>query len=187
MIRPVELTQSRRIVLASGDVCTGEDVWIILSASRDGDLGRVKQLVAGCPGLALCEYNYTPPVHFAVREGHADLVRFLLDSGADPTYRSYPFNDSLVTMARDRGHEEIAHILLDRIALRFPFVKDIARLLDAAYGGELETVRSELARDPSLAQASNETGDTALHRATEGGHLDLMLALLDSGAHVDAA
>src|SRR5207248_8662382 len=56
--------------------------------------------------IARCEYNYTPPLHFAVREGHLEMVRFLLEQGADATtYRTYPFQDSLVSMAQDRDRK----------------------------------------------------------------------------------
>jgi ankyrin repeat protein len=60
-----------------------EDVWSMFQASRDGNLDQVKELVARRPDLVRCEYNYTPPIHFAVREGHTELVRFLLAHGAD--------------------------------------------------------------------------------------------------------
>ena len=83
-----------------------DTVWSMFIAAHAGDLDRVKALVARHPGLARHEYNYTPPIHFAVREGHAALVRFLLDRGADPAYRSYPFQDSLLTMAEDREHSD---------------------------------------------------------------------------------
>ena len=33
------------------------------------------------------EYWYTQPIRFAVREGHLDAVRVLLDAGADPSWR----------------------------------------------------------------------------------------------------
>ena len=83
MIRPFELRETRTIKLPSGDFSTTDDVWSMLTAARDGDLERVKALASLCPTLVRCEYNYTPPIHFAVREGHLDVVRFLLDQGAD--------------------------------------------------------------------------------------------------------
>ena len=85
-----------------------EDVWCMLRASWEGDLERVKALASRRPALIRREYNYTPPIHFAVREGHPELVRYLLDQGADPTHSTYPFRDSLLTMARDHEHDEIA-------------------------------------------------------------------------------
>ena len=49
---------------------------------------------------------------FAVREGHLDLVKYLLSNGAhDPAYKTYPFSDNLQTIAEDRGYKEIALLL----------------------------------------------------------------------------
>ena len=75
------------------------------------------QLISRRPELSTCQYNYTPPLHFAVREGHLPLVRALVAQKAfDPRYKSYPFGDSLLTMAQDRGHDEIARFLQDALA-----------------------------------------------------------------------
>src|SRR6185369_7604855 len=48
------------------------------------------------------------------------------------------------------------------------------------------SVKSELARNPNLATSSNDQGETALHKAAEGGNLDVINALLDAGANPDA-
>jgi ankyrin repeat protein len=86
----------------------------MLSASRDGALDRVAQLIAGRPELSTCQYNYTPPLHFTVREGHLALVRLLVERKAlDPRYKTYPFGDSFLTIAQDRGHHEVAGVLED--------------------------------------------------------------------------
>src|SRR2546421_4340285 len=172
MIRPADLKD--------------DDVWTMLCASRAGDLNRVKALGSSRPELLRCEYNYTPPIHFAIREGHLPVVRYLLEQGADPTYRTYPFQDSLLTMARDREHHDVAQFLLDFLSRRFPVVEGLADFLQAAQFGDLNRVQSTLARDPSLARASDDTGDTALHKAAEGGHLDIVQALLEAGANIDA-
>jgi ankyrin repeat protein len=61
-----------------------------------------------------------------------------------------------------------------------------AAFLDAAQRGDREAVRSALARDAGMARGSDDTGDTALHRAAERGDLEMMGMLLDAGAAVDA-
>jgi ankyrin repeat protein len=112
MIQPVEMTKTLPVELHDGAVSTTTDVWNILTASRDGDLDRVKELAQRCPALITCQYDYTSPLHFAVREGHLDLVHYLVEQGAlDPTYKTHPFLDSLVTVAEDRGYDDVVQFL----------------------------------------------------------------------------
>jgi len=109
MIKPNELKQDLPMSLSGGVLSTTTKVWDILMASHAGNLELVMQMAADCPELLYAQYNYTPPIHFAVREGHIDLVNYLLEQGAhDPTYRIYPFLDTLQTLALDRGFDEIA-------------------------------------------------------------------------------
>jgi ankyrin repeat protein len=164
-----------------------DDVWAMLRASRDGDLAQVKGLASRRPALVRCEYNYTPPLHFAVREGHTEIVRYLLDQGADASsYRTYPFQDSLLTMALDREYHEIVDLLTELAARRFPVAAGLAEFLDAVQKGEIEHVRRSLTENPDLARSSDDTGDTPLHRAATIGSFDLTTLLLDAGAPVDA-
>lgn len=186
LIRPVELSPGRRWTLADGTIVPTDDVFAMFVAAREGDMAAVKRLVAHRPVLATVEYNYTPPMHFAVREGHRDIAEFLLNHGADPAYRSYPFQESLLTFAEDRGHVELADLLRRRLTRRFAVVSGTRTIIEAAARGDLAALEAELARDVTLARSSNETGDTALHRAARNGFLPVVRALLTAGANVDA-
>jgi len=186
LIRPIELRSGATWKLPDGRRASTDDVYAMFVAARAGDLDHVRALVESEPGLATVEYNYTPPIHFAVREGHAEVVQFLLAHGADPAYRSYPFQESLLQFAEDRGHAGVAAILRDRLSRRFALAPGTAPLIEAARKGDLAAVRAELARDPALAHVANETGDTPLLQAAHKGHLEVVLALLDAGADPDA-
>ena len=186
LIRPVELASGRRWKLPDGTDVAADDVYDMFVASRDGDVRGVKRLVERMPALATVEYNYTPPIHFAVREGHRAIVELLLERGADPAYRSYPFQESLLGFAEERGHDDVAEVLRRPLARRFALGSGTQTIIDAAAKGDLVTTLSELARQPTLARASNETGDTALHQAARHGHLKVAQALVDAGADVDA-
>jgi ankyrin repeat protein len=186
LIRPVELRGSRPYTLADRTVVTTGDVWRMFVATRAGDISEVRALIARAPGLAVVEYNYTPPIHFAVREGHLPLVELLVDKGADLGYRSYPFGDALLTIAEDHEHAEVVAYLGDRLSRRFVVGTGNGRIIEAARAGDLTRLSAEVARDPGLARAGNETGDTPLHHAAENGHLEIVRFLLRHGAHADA-
>src|SRR5690242_3204895 len=99
MIRPVDFKD--------------DSLWNLVIACSNGDLNAVQALISQQPELVHREYDYTPALHFAVRAGHLEITRFLLDHGADPTYQTHPFFDSLVTMAKDREYSELAAYLRD--------------------------------------------------------------------------
>lgn len=186
LIRPVELTSGRTWRLPDGTDAKTDEVFATFVAARDGDLPAMRQLVGRFPALATVEYNYTPPIHFAVREGHRDVTAFLLEHGADAGYRSYPFGEALLTFAEDRGHADVGEVLRAALTRRFTIGTGTKAIIAAAGEGDLAKVEAELARGPGLASTGNETGDTALHHAAKGGHLPVVQALIDAGANVDA-
>jgi len=165
-----------------------DDLWSLFDASASGDLAAVKRLVEARPELVDAKYNYTPAIHFAAREGRVEVARYLIDRGAETVdYRSYPFQDSLLTIAEDREDREMADLLRKVAARRFPVAPGFAAFLDAVKRGDREALRAALAEDPAMARESDDTGDTALHRAAEIGDLEMMEELIASGAAVDAA
>ncbi|GEO12134.1 ankyrin repeat domain-containing protein [Segetibacter aerophilus] len=112
MVQPNELKLNLPMALSNGILSTTTSVWEILVASKNGEVDTVKKMVEKCLELIYAQYNYTPPIHFAVREGHIELVKFLLARGAyAPQYKIYPFQDTLQVVAEDRGYNEIAALL----------------------------------------------------------------------------
>jgi ankyrin repeat protein len=163
------------------------DLWSLFEASATGCLPEVRRLVERRPELVNAQYNYTPAIHFAVREGRLEVARYLIGQGAETVnYRSYPFQDSLLTIAEDRDDEAMADLLRQIAARRFPVTPRFAAFLDAVKLGDRDAVRAALAADPEFARGSDDTGDTALHRAAETGDPELIDELIAAGAVVDA-
>jgi ankyrin repeat protein len=100
------------IELHEGRVAETTDVWAMLNASLEGDIDDIRRLAESNAGLLTCQFDYTSPLHFAVREGHFEVVSFFVESGAlDPGYWVHPFKDPLMTVAEDRGLDHIAQYL----------------------------------------------------------------------------
>lgn len=185
-LRPLELGDGRVVRLRDGGTAPASAAWDMFLAAHRGDLAGVASLEERHAGLCLYEYNYTPPLHFAAREGHAPVVVFLLDRGADATYRSYPFLDDLWTLASERDHAAVTELLGRHLRERFPWSPHVAPLLEAAAAGNVARVDAELAVHAGIASGSDLAGDTALHRAAGHGHAALVRHLLQAGAPVDA-
>ncbi len=154
MIQPNELKLNLPMQVGNGTISTTTKVWKILLASHDGDLQKVKELVNECPGLMYAQYNYASPIHFAVREGHIDLVKYFLDNGAhDPDYKFYPFQESLQTVANDRSYFEIENLLNE-------YAADISKHKYKGDNGEIFYNRTPLQTEFEKAVGKNDSDKT---------------------------
>jgi ankyrin repeat protein len=163
--------------------------WEIIVAAATGDAPTLRRLLNGDPALSRRGYFYTPPIHFAVREGHAEIVQMLLDAGADSEWNGY-YGDSLIGMARERGHDAVASTL-ERARDRQGRTPPAETLEDhpihlAAETGDLRRVRELLDADPHLLNRGDHAGGTPLHRAVIGKARSVVELLLERGADIHA-
>jgi uncharacterized protein len=200
MIQPDDLSIERPMTIANDVITSTTKVWGILKASYDGDLEVVKGFVSECPEMAYAQYNYTPPIHFAVREGHAELAEYLLfECGAhDPPYKIYPFLDTLDTLASDRGFAEIGEMLqryagnkslqkfagdngaidYQRSEQQIAFQKMVNRV-------DIQAVELTLSEHPHWARDNTYFwGEGILCMPAKGNHRELMRLLMSYGAKV---
>ncbi|MDE0224975.1 MAG: ankyrin repeat domain-containing protein [Gammaproteobacteria bacterium] len=184
LIRPFELDPDEKDWTGSW---LGETIWQVLNAARDGDTTRLRAMLEDDAMLVKAEFWYTPPLHFAVREGHLDVTRLLLQAGADIFHRSLYAQEPLLQMALDRGHDEVANLLRDELRLRASSSGSRHAIHDSAAAGDTEAVETLLAKETGLANLGDHLGRRPLHYAVEGGHADLVDLLIDHGADVDAS
>ncbi|HJZ95338.1 MAG TPA: ankyrin repeat domain-containing protein [Candidatus Solibacter sp.] len=161
MIRPIDLTD--------------DDLWGLFNACCTGDIDTARALIEHRPELVNREYNYTAPLHFAVREGHLPVVRLLLERGANPIYQTHRFLDSLLTMAEDREYHELAGELRPLTAERC----DTA-LHEAAAAGDLDAIHRVLNAGANI-DAVRPDGKRPIHCALAAGHTDAVRTLLTHG------
>ncbi|MAF10292.1 hypothetical protein CMK11_07565 [Candidatus Poribacteria bacterium] len=165
----------------------GGDAWAIMKACAAGDIETVRQFLAGDPALANAQYWYQFPIHFAVREGHADIARLLLEAGAEPGRSRYMYNSwrDLVREATRRGYEDVRRVLHDVLTTRYNYDPAFEELAQAIRDRDRAAVDAIVTGTPELAQASDALGQSALHWAGLTHQPELIDAFLDRGAPID--
>ncbi|MFD8461906.1 ankyrin repeat domain-containing protein [Streptomyces antimycoticus] len=138
----------------------------LIAAVKAGDTSEVERLIAAgaplnqrTPIVGNFDDDYTP-LGLASREGHTDIVRVLLDAGADPRRVVGLMRGTPVHEASYFGHA------------------DVIRVLTA----NLETTGAPAAE---IDAQGPYNGLTALHDAVWHGHVDAARTLIDAGARLD--
>jgi ankyrin repeat protein len=181
MFPPPELTRDEPLTWSRG---RGTAVWQMFLACRDGDLERVRALVAEDAGLVRCHWEYRTPLYFAVRENRAAVADFLLAQGADPL--GLAVNDTLLQICRDRGYAELEQFLKERYAQLQGASERGEPVAAAIRARDQPAVERLLAADPSLVHAGDLRSNRPIHWATLTRQPDLVDLLLQRGANLEA-
>ena len=119
--------------------------------------------------------------------GHCDLVRFLLEKGAQVDFQDC-YRKSALMLASECGQCEVARLLLDRgaeVGLR-EYVNGKSALMIASECGHCEVVKLLLDAGAQV-DLQDKVGRTALVLASKHGHWKAGMLLLERMAGVDSA
>jgi ankyrin repeat protein len=166
----------------------GNDAWALFQACALGKMPKVKGLLAKDRRLVNAQYWYQFPIHMAVREGHAEIVKLLLEQGADPGQSIYTYNswDKLLLSAQERGHREVESVLTRAMRKRFKYSPDFHVLKEAIIARDSRKIGAVLRRQPDLAQSSDALGNNALHWSVITRQLGLIERFVELGTPIDA-
>ncbi len=183
LIRPDELKSDSEMPWAGG---RGTDVWETITAAIHGDLGTIQQLVGKDPRLANCSSHYRSPLHFAVQENQIEVVKFLLEHGADATYRSgNPWHERPTVIAEERGYRELKELLEAHLEEAHGSTSHGQEIFQAIRERDLERLRRLLAATPSLLETLDERGNRPIHWAALVRSTEITELLLDRGADIN--
>ena len=143
------------------------------------------KLVAARP-----ELSGSGALHVAVLERAPELVRVLMERGANARAGVYPHRDatSPLTIATERGYEETVAIIREQEGRGRHAAGDATRtdeLFEALQSGNDAGAVALMTSEPALVRAGHPAfGWTPLHVAAHTGNLRLLEWLLDHGADV---
>jgi ankyrin repeat protein len=155
----------------------GRLYWDLICAAIRNDVESIAEHLKKDPNCARLEYWYTPPIHFAVREGNLEATQLL--------WNAYAYEDvsDLITMADDRGLADVAEFLRNSINNESPDAD--LRLHNAVQTRNYGAIGRLLRTDPRIADHRDAKGRTALHIAVIADNLRAVRSLLDAGVGID--
>ena len=159
------------------DADDGRLYWNLICAAIRNDVETIGKHLEQDRDCARLEFWYTPPIHFAVREGNLEATRLL--------WKAYAYEDVTdhITMADDRGHAGVAEFL--RNSIQNGFADADLRLHNVVQTRNYGAIGRLLRTHPGIADHRDSKGRTALHLAVIADNPRAVRSLLDAGVAID--
>ncbi|HMB73136.1 MAG TPA: ankyrin repeat domain-containing protein, partial [Gammaproteobacteria bacterium] len=157
----------------------------LADAARDRDFDLVGKLLADTTDIDAYGSDGTQALLWIVRVQNTELVRLLLDAGADPGLANR-YDLTPLALAIQLGNSDIVDLLL--AAGADPTVRDAANeplLFTATRNGDVDIARRLLAAGVSVDEVEPSTGQSALMVASRERQTKIARLLIDAGANVD--
>jgi ankyrin repeat protein len=148
-------------------------------ASADGDIQRIRMLIAKGIAINAQDAMKRTPLHVAVKAGKTEAVRLLIKSGADVNVMGGKYNRSPLYMAVEEDNLAIAEYL---IAHGADVNAECKPLEDAPYHSSKEMVELLIAKGADI----NAGPWTSLHSVAEEGRKEIAELLIKEGANINA-
>ncbi|RLN82851.1 hypothetical protein BBJ28_00019344 [Nothophytophthora sp. Chile5] len=153
-------------------------------AARAGEIEKVKELVNRGENVN-AKSNGGTAVMLASQNGHLEVVKYLVDAGAD-IEAVYDEGETALMQAAGKGHLDVVQYLVDAGADKeAKSTNGWTALIWSARRGHLDVVKY-LVDSGADKGAKSTYGSTALMLTAGDGHLDVVRYLIDAGADKEA-
>jgi len=156
-------------------------------AIESADLAAVKALVeAGNPADTPIDYaeKGVTPLYKAAGEGRTDIVKYLIEKGANVNFRGKEWGKTPLSEAASRGFDDVVDVLLKAGA--DPKARDrngYTAFATAALGGQFDLAEALLKY--SDVNGTDSYGNTWLMAATTTGEIEAIRWLVGKGADIN--
>jgi hypothetical protein len=159
------------LLLFAASLGVNED---LLEAARSGDLAAVQALIAKGAALETTTAYGQTPLYLAAMNGREDVVRYLLDKGANPDVHDTFYKASMLDFVLQRKHYGVAQMLIRKSSAN---PDDL--LASVAPTGNVDLVAALLETRKPSQPALDKTYESALARK----QTELAALLKKAGAH----
>jgi len=155
--------------------------WQLFCASRVGDYSRAEKLLNADASLVNAQYWYEFPIHMAVRNDHKDIVKLLIERGADPGQSRYTYNswDKLLRITQERGFSDLEGYLCRVMRERFNYEPRFVSLVELIKKRNFNDICYFIKKEPEFLVYTDTFGNSALHWAVLSRNLELITFFLD--------
>lgn len=168
------------------------DVQAFFASIAAGDLAAVGPLLDEHPFLLHVRnpneeaWEELTPLHGAARHGHLDLVKLLVERGAE-VYSNPQATYPAVIVAAWKEQQPVVDYFLNDIPERASGTNDLGVTINlAARQGWIDVVRRHIEADSLAVHQRGWIGDSPLHWPAHNGNTDIIELLLDAGAAIEA-
>ena len=178
----------------------GVTVGRLVEAVRTNDQDQARVMLQARPELVHMDVagnNEHRALHYAVLDRLPDMVRLLMERGADAHKGIYPHRaaTSAHTIARERGYTEIVAIIEEEETRRrarsagadAPGVSGPGAIIRAIASGKADRAQALCEAEPALINAPNREGWTPLHAAAALAGENLVAWMLERGGEPNRA
>jgi ankyrin repeat protein len=157
-------------------------------AISNGDIEGVIRLIDYYPYTATVDARHRTALAIASESGNSEIVRILLQAGADVNEKDIDGFTALVVAIRLHQAEVVKALIEAGADATARDIYGETPLIEAAMSGNMEivTIFLDAGADVNAVNAQNDDGSTPLMRAAQGGNIDGVKLLLQLGAEVDA-
>lgn len=182
MFQPEPLQTDEHVPWAWG---AGNEVWQMLVAAREGDLGTIQDLLRNSPNLVHSSYSYRNPFHFSVLGNQLEAARLLLDSGSKITFTNERWHTSAPKIAEEHRFEDLQQLIASHQLSKFQICSAGDTVGSAIESRDLVLVRQLIAEHGP--EVADRRGNKPIHWAALTRQTNAIDLCIEAGADINAA
>ncbi len=159
--------------------------WPLFEACASGDLLTVEHHTLLHPDHIHTTINYYSPLHFAVRENHLEIVRHLLQLGANPINTGFE-HYKLRALCIERHQIEVLQLLDTKLSEKCSVFEAGEVLAALTRNRDIPAIKATLDAQPQLLHTGDNSGNLPIHWAVMTRNVPLIDDLLARGANINA-